>query len=504
MKIRPFYQRIILTVLALTPMTTFAKNEGGDNGSGTRGGGEAIVDVSGIPQLRDLADGSACYWKDSKDFVKSRAPLLPQVMQSLAALDWYFAKDLQMEIDSLVFCETAHLRSLIFANDDPWYERVNRLPRDPKVQIGIRINQDVFADVSTLTKMDDLNRAMFVIHEAMHSYFPYNMELRMTKLRSVVASIARAHRGEIVSRRALHLQLEQNKINFPLTVSVLEPFRAQIEYLLSSVEERETYLESLKTPEARELFMQGFAIIPKSELAVWHQSEVKYMGFEFQDQLIQRDCEQADVAALDRRIKSGTADTFKIVSQCFESMGPSLVGKTATRVLLETWMNQNLKKWTDDLMFRLADRRVFMKAGLLYPTSGAVWVALNRENKMDYPLITFMSAGNSMTSDQKSVFKMLAFLYQRGNAAQAEKIIFGHPRFDQSFSIHGLKIQAETHSQNAEEYSNYTEVLERIHSLYWGYGVEVGAQALDSAQQEAFRKWSITKVDSKNLGYRVR
>ena len=212
-------------------------------GSGVRGGGQ-IVDVNSTPELMDLATNAVCDWQPGSDVVAAHSSFQQHVIDPLGKLDWYFADDLLNEARTLRFCFTGPLYRV--TPSDP---NSPVLPPDQKDarQIGYRLNETIYIDSALFNdpKMSEYQRAYVILHEVIHSYFPMDLQDRQLKLRSMVKAISSVDSGTIATRKDLYFQMHQNEVAFPTVADALDPYRAQIEYLVERADKQEHDLTTL-------------------------------------------------------------------------------------------------------------------------------------------------------------------------------------------------------------------------------------------------------------------
>jgi hypothetical protein len=243
------------------------------SGSGVRGGGQ-IVDVDTNPQLADLVTKAVCdEWVTGEDLVKAHPAFESEIIAPLQVLDWYFADAILNEARNLRFCMTGPLYTIA-----PVDWGVPVLPPDQSQvrQIAYRINDEVYMDEALFDapNMSERTRAYVLLHEAMHSFFPMDVVGRQLKLRTMVKDISKVESGEIKTRRAIHDEMTNNDVDFPLTVTLLDPSRAQIEFLLEPTDLQGQDLVGLKE-------IDSILDLPNTtidELASWDSYYIRSTG----------------------------------------------------------------------------------------------------------------------------------------------------------------------------------------------------------------------------------
>ena len=193
---------ICLSVLAAP---AYAGREGG---SGTIGGGEQIAGY-----LRDLVDGGTCIVEMGNDFVKREAPKLEPMLKSLDQTHWILALHLRTEINQLRICVIKNRLKRIRTND---VDGLTAYHEDSRM-VAIRLDDTVFIERAGFRALKPASRAMLMIHEAMHSYIPWETERRNTKLRNIVNAIYENGKKPM-SAEKFALQLEYSEVAVaPLT-----------------------------------------------------------------------------------------------------------------------------------------------------------------------------------------------------------------------------------------------------------------------------------------------
>lgn len=220
-------QALCLTIGAALSFNVFATS----TGSGVRGGGQTI-DIDSTPYLMDLVSKSVCEWKQGSEFI-NELPALKDTLKKLDQLDWYFSADLRDELSSLNFCMTGPLYKV---SPYDYNSVVNPAPGEVTKQAGYRLYENAYIDNDNFIRMNDVNKAMLIIHETMHSYLSMNIEDRSLKLRSMVKALDKVRSGEISTREKLHYNMSRNEIMFPLSVGSLEKRKTAVLFLKSSTD----------------------------------------------------------------------------------------------------------------------------------------------------------------------------------------------------------------------------------------------------------------------------
>jgi hypothetical protein len=189
---------------------------------GTRGGGES-VNQNGMPILRDIVDPATCDYRSGVD-VFAQNPTVAKILAKVSKLDWYFAFDLQRQMEALNFCFTSDLLR-VNTSDNPADRVTDPDSAGPTQQAAIRSGGDVFVETSVFNGMSPTSQALLLIHETTHTYLPMDTVRRNFKLRSMVKAISDVYAGKISTRESLHLAMSENSINFPLFVDQLDSIK---------------------------------------------------------------------------------------------------------------------------------------------------------------------------------------------------------------------------------------------------------------------------------------
>ena len=255
----------LLALLAMPALPALAVE-----GSGTRGGTGHTTYVNGTPYLLDLVTRAVCDWQ-SADEILERQPYLEKALKEISKLDWYFAMDLRDELNSLDFCFTGPLYRV-----DPALDRNSPIqgPSERLRQMGLRIGKTVYIDQELYENKDSRNQAMSIIHEVTHSYLSMGLSDRGLKHRSLVRILDQVASGKETTISKLHLSFRQNGVDFPLTVTKLNPVRAQVEFIKMDLSAQAEIL--LRASQPLELVRLSDAQI--NLLSRWDQSRLQLQG----------------------------------------------------------------------------------------------------------------------------------------------------------------------------------------------------------------------------------
>lgn len=207
-------------------------------GSGVRGGGH-ITEVNGQLELVDLVTTATCDWYSGDEMLTS-VPEVNKIIKKIENLDWYFALELKQEIEYLSWCMTGKLYSVPAADDDSFVIQLTKGVQ----QAAFRYQDAAYIDQDKFSKLSPQSQAYLILHETLHSYLPMTLEMRRFKLMSLVSTVQKVDKGQINTRKALHLNFAKNELDFPLTVGRLDPHRKSLEFLLAGpVEQAQRFLK---------------------------------------------------------------------------------------------------------------------------------------------------------------------------------------------------------------------------------------------------------------------
>ncbi|NUM87637.1 MAG: hypothetical protein HUU37_00395 [Bdellovibrionales bacterium] len=231
---------IILTAIISAVLTAPSHAAGGSDG--TRGGGEAVRH-EGQLRLRDLVDPSVCDYKTGEE-LRDENPTLTAELSRLAAVDWYLAAGIKKEIDLLEICLTDQLVKI--PSQD--YDSVIRWGRHHAEQAAVRFldSRDVYLNKRIYDSLPAADKAYLLVHEAIHSFIPWDTGRRNEKVRAAVAAIHRAAQGRTPSRDRLFADLDRSSVQYPATSPSLANQRTAIEFALSSLQEKKSTLRETK------------------------------------------------------------------------------------------------------------------------------------------------------------------------------------------------------------------------------------------------------------------
>ncbi len=262
-------KRRILNVVAGV-MLSFAAVASENSGGGVRGGSGHVVDVNATPYLLDLVTRAVCDWQSGEEILEN-SPALDEALARISSVDWYFANGLEKEIKALAFCMTGPL----YSQPLPLQGGSAVLPPEQNIrQAGIRVGDRAYVDSDIYMSMNAHNRAMFIIHEVLHSYLAMNQFDRALKLRSMVKTLSNVVTGSIRSRSKLHSAMVNNGIEFPTTVGSLDAKRAQVLFLIGDEMEQTAMIFATRQPEA----LIGLSERDLANLAPWDRNYVTKRG----------------------------------------------------------------------------------------------------------------------------------------------------------------------------------------------------------------------------------
>lgn len=193
-----FSNKIAILIMVIYPLIGQAYA-----GAGSGGGGSGLTE-EGQLKLRDFVEGISCEWTDGATFF--RQPLYShfKYLNTISFITRFIIEDeifgAQIENEAVrtkVCMSLKPLRSL----PETVLEAVtvyNATGASP-VQIGIRVDNDIFIDQKAFESLDEESQGYFLFHELMHGLIPMETPARMTKLRDFVARF-KALRKEMPER----------------------------------------------------------------------------------------------------------------------------------------------------------------------------------------------------------------------------------------------------------------------------------------------------------------
>jgi hypothetical protein len=211
---------LAISVVSLTiAPNAFSGEEGGH---GSRGGGQARIDISGVPHLRDIHD--KCEWQPAWDYFSKNSETLA-MLQSLKTTHWIFGDAMEREMKRLSLCTTGQLKKV---NVDDIEGFTTYRSKRSDVQVGIRVNDDVYLDEVLLKKMPKVEQALTYFHETMHSFVSYDTpEERNGWVRSASFAIMANHQQAFNSAKWA-ITIRKNRVSIPETTKNLDSVRSLI------------------------------------------------------------------------------------------------------------------------------------------------------------------------------------------------------------------------------------------------------------------------------------
>ncbi|MCX6125057.1 MAG: hypothetical protein NTV34_09980, partial [Proteobacteria bacterium] len=155
------------------------------------GGGGGLTE-EGKLQLREFVEGVTCDWTDGPTFFgrpfESKFKMLNEISFVLKFIveDPIFVAQIENEVVRTNVCMSHQpLREL----PESVLESVTSYTSHAStpVQIGIRVDGNIFIYKEAFESMDEANQGYFLFHELMHGLIPMDTPARMTKLRDFVA-----------------------------------------------------------------------------------------------------------------------------------------------------------------------------------------------------------------------------------------------------------------------------------------------------------------------------
>jgi hypothetical protein len=453
---------------------------------GTRGG--ESVDVSGIPRLRDLVENTTCEWTDGRAMM-NKNPLTAEILKRLAMVDWYFAEDLKQEIRDLNYCLTGRLVKI----DTRDAENLVTVYSDKTFQAAIRLNRSVYIDRANMGKMPLYDQAFLLIHESIHSYMDYNDPMRNQKLRSMVKAVESVFKGNISTTKMLHLQMENNSINFPLSVDYLKNAKEAVTYVLSDYDARREII--LKSQAVGRIF-EKIASINPAYLTTWHAPLIISSTLE---ELVTQAIQTEDVEVLKKLLSDSEAIKEVTLSVLFSSenaqdsevIGDFLSGRGDA----QSFVGIIMRDLARHIVTVNDQNRVIVPGMNLLATNGGDEVPFTSLEAHSYK-----SMGQA--SPKIKVFlSVLNTAMAKGDMKLLGDLTFKNPDFYEAFGTEGIKEKlAETKFTNDMEKQ---VALRKVDTLLGGFWLMARVYL---SEQNGNKKWDAfaAKIDQQKLGYEIK
>lgn len=263
MKTKMKNQLTAAVLVAILSMQTMGNLAHASDGAGTRGGGLTVEALGGGRELYDLHTRRVNAWLTSEDILAA-APEFKTILAEIEKLDWYFAFELERELEQVTFNMTGPL--FTDPKEDPYTFVLPDL--SPRKQLAYRFGLEVYVDEEEFNKLKPLSKGYLVLHELMHSYIPMKTFDRYTKLVSMVKTFSKVVKQQIITTKALHLQMQRNGVDFPTTATELAQYKKQVKFYFAKPKEQKEMLMAATNPDT--LILSGKKLDHmKSLLANW-------------------------------------------------------------------------------------------------------------------------------------------------------------------------------------------------------------------------------------------
>ncbi len=213
----------------IKPTTAASRGEGVGNG------GE-VVWIDGKPVVRDMIDPTNCEWKRGET-VFEEVTKLSQLIEKVKKVNWYFGFDLERTIKDKDYCFTRQLYKIDTRDEDD----ISKPSKLETEQAGIVLDE-VYIDLDNFDPMNGIQKAIFLVHENMHSYLAEYEPMRNKKVRSMTALIGKIAAGISISPEDFEFNLEKNGVIIPENSKKLNLHRKSLDFIFASTEERQATL----------------------------------------------------------------------------------------------------------------------------------------------------------------------------------------------------------------------------------------------------------------------
>src|SRR5206468_1525310 len=114
----------------------------------------------------DLYDKANCTYAELPDFLKDAQAFrgsaeLKEVLQVIDAIHWYLRFNLEREMKKLIVCETFSPLVKLPAEDS---DSVSLATDDSGNQVGIRLDEKIFLDMTVFLRESPLDQAYTILH----------------------------------------------------------------------------------------------------------------------------------------------------------------------------------------------------------------------------------------------------------------------------------------------------------------------------------------------------
>ena len=414
---------------------------------GTRGGGKAVFDGTHF-ELPDLLDPTACDWVTGDDLLDGTldgldiqpVQQIKPTLSRIAALDWYFALDLERQIRSLRFCFTRFLKPFI-TEDDPRFRHMTPVYFSNQVQAGVRdggfvfVERDIYNGTGVYKDKGMLaaTRVSFIIHETMHSYVDMNDRLHNTHVKTMVAALHKVDTGDIRSRRLLHAAMQGNALQFPLNVDSLDSDRDFLTFLFEDEKAR------------RERILDGDDLSPilnpprypaQSLMLAEDAAVLENAERDLVDTALGGFCETVDRPVITRITDDPAESSLDLATVCLSTLGSRVTESDYAFLMSRVNHTQRVDQFFSDLAAKQAQSR----EGRILVSAATAWLSESgTDSRKNLPAIELRPVTSDsfteISSYSRAFTEMLVLMAQHGQIDQAIAMTAGDQRFYAAFTL---------------------------------------------------------------------
>lgn len=467
----------LVPLLLMLSMSSFA---------GEKGNGGETVDVNGIPRLRDLVETTNCSWVSGTD-VMAQNPLTAEALRRVGRLDWYFAAELKQEILDLDYCLTGNLVRV----DTSDIENLVAVYETRTGQVAIRFNRQVYINEGMMNRMPEIDRAMLVIHEAMHSYLGRHEVMRNQKLRSQIQSIYKVFQGQIATTESLHKQMENNSIQFPRTSKILLPLKEAVLLVIGTpAEKREIVFKS----KSLKVLLANVKKINPRLLTPWHAELLN--GSELVN-LSYQGIMAEDIALLEKLLSEKEFE-LDVYSMLFTH--PAVQESEILRDYVQR--RGHAEEFMRVFLAQLAQKSVKADAEGRLVINGMELLAQNgiQGNTLSFTALDALRDGE-MHPRMKAYLALINTVIATNDPIVLSNLVHENPAFYAAFSV--IAIQDGVKAMDSTFGLEKTTALRKIDTLLEGFWSRFRAEVIAQNGQEMWEDFA-KKIDTKRLGYKIK
>jgi hypothetical protein len=280
----------------------------------TTGGGLGAYTSAGL-KLYDLVDPTTCSWQSGADLLDSNLEV-QGYLAKIKKLNWYLEMKLRSEIQTLDFCWTKGQLKEPVTGAPPAlmvYQTIAHVP------VGIRLfnTKSVYVQSDRYQEMGPNDRALFIIHEALHSFIPLNATDRYHCLENMVVSISKIQGDPARESRSFNTTIKRSQLTIPSDVNFISD-QNFLQYAFANYEDRKTMIlnsEIMQNELLRKRDYEYMASLPLED-----QDYLKQVKTNTVQELLSEFC-KADDAAVIQKLDTQATDNFTMSLYCITTPG---------------------------------------------------------------------------------------------------------------------------------------------------------------------------------------